>query len=179
MVSGGGKGRRTRNVEGGKILTRSGHAAHGNSKTARNCPAKNKNGPPKKRTPVVLEFDFRPRDPFLRVLLLLRLEHLFVKLLMELLVCIVDTKLFETVDLKNFETVNIQNSDEEFFLDGTFEGLVELCYDPVEEIVVNGLRKVRTEKQMCKGTGGERREGRQGKGRLREGILLLKHLYSQ
>src|SRR3546814_8302883 len=64
------------------------------------------------RTLVVLKLNILPRDALLLVFFLLRLEHVLVKLFMQLLVGVVNAKLLESVRLEDFEAVNIEDLEE-------------------------------------------------------------------
>ena len=63
---------------------------------------------------IVYEGNLLPVDPLLGVLLLLHLEDVLHKELLQVLVGVVDTELLETVVLKVFKAKNIQNSNGTF-----------------------------------------------------------------
>ena len=60
---------------------------------------------------IVNKSNFLPADSLLAVLFLFHFEDMLHKELLEVFVCIIDTKLFKTVVLKILKSENIQNSD--------------------------------------------------------------------
>ena len=62
-----------------------------------------------------------------------------VELLLQLLVRVVDAKLFEAVDLEGFEAVDVEDADELVHLAAGAERLVDVHDDPVEDARVYAL----------------------------------------
>ena len=85
---------------------------------------------------VELTFDRCPLDLFPHVLLLLGLEGKFDKDLLELLIDVVDTQLFERIVLENLETVDIQNTNNEVGAALRLHRDIDSTDDPVEQVVV-------------------------------------------
>ena len=63
---------------------------------------------------VVDEGNFLPVDPLFGVLLLLHLENVLHKKLLEIFVCIIDAELFETVLFKILKSEDVQNPNSAF-----------------------------------------------------------------
>lgn len=73
-------------------------------------------------------------DLYLDVFLLFQLEDVHVELLLEFLVCIINTKLFKGIDLKGLKAIDIQDTDELVnFLVG-LQSLVNLEDYPVKQV---------------------------------------------
>ena len=62
---------------------------------------------------VVLELNARPVDPFLVILLLLQLENVANKELLQVLIAVVDAHLFKAVEDKRLKTKDVQNTNAE------------------------------------------------------------------
>ena len=71
-------------------------------------------------------------------------------MLLQLFVCIVDTKLLEAVDFKSLEAVNVQNSDEFVSFAACPQRLVDLQDDPVKKRGVNAFSESVPRKQGLK-----------------------------
>ena len=87
------------------------------------------------------EIDSFPVNTFLLVGFLFEDEHVVVEELLELLIGVVDAKLFEGVEIENFETSNIEDTNEIVSGEGGGEGVVDLDTEPVEESGKDGLAK--------------------------------------
>jgi hypothetical protein len=60
---------------------------------------------------VVLKLDILPSDVLFDILLLLHLEHLLVKNLLQFFVCVVDTELFKGIILEYFKAKYVKQAD--------------------------------------------------------------------
>lgn len=88
---------------------------------------------------IVIEVYESPFDLLPKIFLLLQLEHVLIKLLLQLLVRVIYTELFERIDLERLETVNIENTDETLGFVLGLEGIIDTGYDPVEQFRVDML----------------------------------------
>lgn len=91
---------------------------------------------------IVLELYVLPGDVLPNILVLLHLEHLLVKNLLQFLIGVVDTQLFKRILLEYFESENVQQPDKHQFLIQLFRinCLVNFLNDPTEERSVQMLR---------------------------------------
>lgn len=64
---------------------------------------------------------------------------MLIELLLQLLVRVIYTELFERVHLERLEAVNIENTDETLGFVLRLEGIIDTGHDPVEQFRVNVL----------------------------------------
>jgi hypothetical protein len=65
---------------------------------------------------VIFEVNLFPLNPLFLVLILLKGEHVLVKLLLKLLISVVDTQLLEAIFSKDFKAKYIEETDETLLL---------------------------------------------------------------
>lgn len=61
---------------------------------------------------VIDELNILPLNVLLDIFILLNLENMLIKLLLQLLVCVVDAQLFKGIYVEDFEAKNVEEADE-------------------------------------------------------------------
>ena len=64
--------------------------------------------------------------------MLFQLEHVLIELLLQFLVCIVDTELLKAVDVKRFKAIYIQHTNEDVVFGAGLQSTVDLFHYPIK-----------------------------------------------
>lgn len=88
---------------------------------------------------IIVKFNHIPNDSLFEVLFLFQFEHMLIELLLQLLVGIINRKLFEGITDKCLKTVNVQDADETMLLSTTCQTLIDNVHDVLEQFGIDML----------------------------------------